>query len=204
MLAVRREGDEFIPCHGMEPEHKLQRVVEAVPGITIEQLTRTLAQGGNKRALAEAGVMLGTPPYGYRKEGKEIVEVAGQPRSVARAVVATDEAKVFVSIYESFVDGDPMPAIAKDLNERGLRTRRGRLWTKDTIRDMLRNPVYTGYILYRGKTRNVRDTGTLFPGRHPALLTWHEFVDAQNRRLEMRGRRDGWVCPWPGAPVDRR
>jgi hypothetical protein len=200
MLSVQRQDGELVPCHGTEPDHELKRLAEVL-GSDVRQITHAWARGGNKKALAQAGVMLGQPPYGYCKKGTEMAQVAGEPRHVARAVVAPDEAEVFHFIHDLFIDGESTPGIAVELNEQGYSTRRGGPWTKDTIRDMLRNPVYAGYILYRGSARrNVRSAGELFPGRHEALITWDEFADVQDQMLALRGKRGRWVCPWKGAP----
>ena len=59
--------------------------------------------------------------------------------------------------------------IADWLNDAGLRTRSGNRFSKDTVADMLRNPFYKGYVLYRPGSRS-QDEGELFPGRQEPIV----------------------------------
>ena len=84
-----------------------------------------------QRALKGKG--LGRPPYGYRNGaggGLEIVK---------------NEAPVVELIFRLYTgDEIGLRLIAQDLNGRGIKTRRGGQWNVVTIRDILKNPVYTG------------------------------------------------------------
>jgi len=96
-----------------------------------------------------------------------------------------------------------LPEIARDLPHLSEFQRR---WTNDTLREMIRNPFYAGYILYRGaeerRRGDRRDRGRLYPGKHPAIVTWDEFVAAQDTRVRLATKNPDalWECPWEGAP----
>lgn len=64
------------------------------------------------------------------------------------------ESGVVQDIYDRLIDDNmSLQEIAVYLNEdRQLRTRKGNLWNSSTIRNMLKNPLYKGYMSY-GKTR---------------------------------------------------
>lgn len=212
-LAVEIQDNILVPLHGQEPEHEMALVLGAAQGlglpISVEQIGRIQARGSNKRALAEAGVTLSTPPFGYCKQGWMEVVVAGESRRVARVVIVGEEAEVVRYVFDEFPCGHSLVEIADELNEDDApRPRSGRPWNNDMLREMIRNPYYAGFILYRGgagqRGPNRRDVGELFPGLHPAIITWGQFVAAQDRRVWVasRGKRDRWECPWKGAPEE--
>jgi site-specific DNA recombinase len=87
----------------------------------------------------------GNPPYGYRNHH----EMSNMLERESK------EAEVVKEIYRLYVsEGLGMLRIASILNERGLQTRTGREWRSESIRKILRNTVYKGYLSY-GKTKTV-------------------------------------------------
>lgn len=82
---------------------------------------------------AEKGVIQSVPPFGYMKK-------PGQPM-----VIVEEEARWVRYIFEQFASGVPMLRIAKDLNARGVRTRKGKLFENRTIEYILHNTMYIGY-----------------------------------------------------------
>lgn len=206
-LAVTKQGTLLVPDPGAEVESELAAIRDAARDlgldVTVQDLTRTQARDSDKLALAQAGVLIGHPPFGYRKGGGQVVSVAGAPRTVALIVVDPEEARIVVYLFDAYVEGHSFPQIAEQLNAEGHRTRSGRPWSADTLRDMLRNPTYTGHVLYRGaQDRNRRDAGTLYPGLHPAIVPWETFCQAQDVRAQRHPRkpRATWQCPWENAP----
>jgi site-specific DNA recombinase len=89
-------------------------------------------------------------PFGYRRGTGGV----GEPDP--------EEARAVREAYERYATGNYTDReIAEWLNEQGYRTRRGRLWTKDGVREMLQNEYYMGMVKYRG---------SLYPGRHEAIV----------------------------------
>lgn len=116
-------------------------------------------EGMRRRAVR--GQALGRPPYGYRAgpEGR----LAPVPR----------EAEVVRYIFRLYLQQDlGIRRIAQRLNDEGYRTRRGRPWGMITIRDLLRNRVYTG---------TYSRLGVSVPNNHEALIS-----PAEHRRVERR------------------
>lgn len=59
------------------------------------------------------------------------------------------EAKIVRKIFDLFTEeGYGGIRIAKYLNERGYKTHKGNEWSYSTINNMLRNPVYTGFLCF--------------------------------------------------------
>lgn len=134
-------------------------------------------------AACKRGCYIGNyAPYAFRKVklGKdhtlEIVE---------------DEAEIVRLVFDLYVKELYKPYdIACRLNEMGIKPPRGDQWVKDTIRHMIRNPHYAGYVSFnRIKNTPVMENGEvvykrlaqaeedriLAEGKHPAIIdraTW--------------------------------
>lgn len=55
------------------------------------------------------------------------------------------EADVTRSIFAMYLTGSSLSAIADQLNSRGIRTKNTRSWSKQTVLNVLSNPLYAGY-----------------------------------------------------------
>jgi site-specific DNA recombinase len=87
----------------------------------------------------------GNPPFGYMNH----------PEISNMLKIEHTEAAVVKEIYRLYTsEGHGMLRIAGILNERGIKTKTGRMWKTSGIRKVLRNTVYKGYLSY-GKTKNI-------------------------------------------------
>jgi hypothetical protein len=81
--------------------------------------------------------------------------------------------------------------MANWLNSQGFRTRFGRPFTKDALRDLLQNPFYKGDVLYRGqyaqggKTRRKADA-EIMKGLHSPIIDEELFYKCQRARAARR------------------
>lgn len=73
-------------------------------------------------------------PYGYRREGLELVVEEDAADTVRRVFYD------FCAIYSR----PSLTEIAESLNTDGLRTARGAVWHASTVRYLLRNSAYLG------------------------------------------------------------
>lgn len=93
------------------------------------------------------------------KEGKTNVPVPalGYKLSEDRQtlVINEDTAPVVRFIFDKYLEGWGQLKIAKYLNEKGIKTRRGAEWCTNAIRTILSNPVYLGITIYNA-TRLLR------------------------------------------------
>ena len=79
---------------------------------------------------------IGYPPFGYKNVDKKMV-------------VNPDEAGTVREIFAAHLSGKGTHAIAKDLNERGVPSRKSGHWTATTIRSILTNEKYTGDVIFQ-------------------------------------------------------
>jgi DNA invertase Pin-like site-specific DNA recombinase len=128
-------------------------------------------RGDYFRAARDARLQKGLPPmgwvaYGYRRSNGTFEDVH-------------QEAEVLQSIFRRYADGASMTGIARALNERGLPSPRGVRWGKPTVRKMLDNPHYAGYLLRDGQ--RVR-------GAWDPLISDELWATVERRRLSIANR----------------
>lgn len=98
-------------------------------------------------ASAERGNYQGSkPPYGY---DRAIVDHRHT------LVENESESPIVRRIFRMAADGHNKGAIARTLNNDGIPTQKGCLWTAQRIGTIIRNPIYKGYIRYGYTTQRV-------------------------------------------------
>ena len=118
------------------------------------------------RKKAVRGEALGRPPYGYRIGSRGRLQVVPEEGSVVRYIF-----RLYLK------DGLGIRRIARRLNEEEIRTRRGRLWSMVTVRDLLRNRAYLG---------TYSRFGVRVPASHPPLISPEDFRQVQERLDQRR------------------
>jgi site-specific DNA recombinase len=93
-------------------------------------------KAGQERRRARGG-HIGNPPLGYRLERNADDE---------RVLVPDAGAAIVRRIYTEFLAGRPQLAIARGLSADGLRGGRGGRWYQGTVRRILTNPLYAGWV----------------------------------------------------------
>ena len=82
------------------------------------------------------------------KEGKGILgfnHPYGYDYTEGMLIMNEQEASTVRHIYSSYISGQTLAEIAMTLNSRGVSTKRGRAWTKQTVLNVVTNPLYAGY-----------------------------------------------------------
>ena len=124
------------------------------------------------------------PPYGYDWDGKNLV-------------INEEQAKHVRWIFAQTLAGVPLTRIAREMNDKGLRTVRGNAWQPGTLRDMIANERYVGDVLFQKKYTDSQFNRHVNRGEvNQYMLTDHhepivsrEEYDAANAMIE-RHRRD--------------
>lgn len=146
-------------------------------------------------ASAKEGRYLGSvAPYGYDR-----VKIEGDK---GYTLQPNAETGVVQSIYRWYLAGDGCSAIARHLDQMHIKPRRGDKWSKASILDILRNPIYIGKIRWSYWVKNPNaapgvdsrvknDSYVLVDGLHPAIISEDDFRRAQelirqNRKKPLR------------------
>ncbi|WP_405771726.1 recombinase family protein [Streptomyces sp. NBC_01538] len=91
----------------------------------------------NHLADALAGELTGRTPYAWNPDG----------------TLRPDRARVARRIYERFTEGASITGIARELNDDGIPSPRDGRWAQPTVKAILTNPRYCGFVSYEGKHR---------------------------------------------------
>lgn len=86
------------------------------------------------KASANQGNILGNDIYGYK-----------YIQSENRLEIIEEEAKVVKMVFDMCINGKGSRLIAKELNDKGIKTKRGNKFSASSIKNMLKNKKYCGY-----------------------------------------------------------
>lgn len=155
-VAVDQQFDTSDPI-GLLTLHVLGSFAQFEREILIER-----TKEGHLRRLRQGDWSCGVVPFGYKKVDGKLIEVP-------------EEAKVVRRIFELFLELKNRAAVARKLNEEGIRTRRGAKWHRNTVTYILQNPVYTGANVYgrfeNGDTRlKHEDEWEVVPGMREPMV----------------------------------
>lgn len=148
-------------------------------------------QRGRTQSVKDGKYIASTPPYGYDR-----VRLPDK----GYTLVPNAEAETVQMIFDLFLSGDGCTTIANKLDSMGVPSRRGGVWSKATVRDILRNPTYIGKVRWgyrsviQGTDRDSRKINRdclLIDGLHDPIVDLDTFNRAQNllksnRRVPVR------------------
>ena len=176
---LKREGVAIISITEPMDDSPASFVTEGILQVLAAWYSKNLAQevAKGRRERYERGLWNGNLPFGY---------VSGDD---GRPVVEEKEAVAVRNAYAMYATGrHSYQDVADWLNGRGFRTRNIRknpqhgvtgptLFTRDSVRDMVRNPFYRGVVTYKGRDER--------PGLQPPIVDdqlWQAVGEAGRRR----------------------
>ena len=152
---------------------------------------------GRLASVKEGKWIGGHVPFGYRK-------VALEHEKGKMLVPDPEQAKIVQSVFHWFARDDlTISSIARKLNEMGLKTAKGQMFTVQSVRTILDNPVYCGMIRCGSrKVEKIHVDGklvdyhhrvpdeegvNLFQGRHKPLISRELYEAAKKKRDSRKG-----------------
>lgn len=143
-----------------------------------------------------SAVMLSRANDGVWNGGKVPFGYAYDKNSKQFSIIE-DEAQVVLHIYDLYESVRSLTAVAKSLNEKGVRSRTGKPWNPTTVRTMLTNPFYAGTYRYNyrdesNKSFTVKDEDewVLVIDHHPPIVT----PERQERIAAiLQSKQRGWA-----------
>ncbi len=115
-------------------------IVERMAQLESEQIGERVKVGMTRKASSEGGPMGSPDPYGYTHSGGKLVVIESEARVVRR-------------IFDLYCEGRSMENIASVLTNANVPTKKGGSWSRQTVCNILRNPVYAGYLRWDGIVR---------------------------------------------------
>lgn len=157
---------------------RLGRMV--LDGATESNKTSDRVRRGVRQAAVRKGGATphGRTPYGFLRQLKDpevVTRPSKMPWDEFYVQVADPVAgPVAVEVIRRIARSTPISELVKDLNTRDLKAPDGGLWTRQAIRQLVRNPAYMGKRLFKKELRD---------GVWDGLVTEHEW-SAANRVLD--------------------
>jgi len=123
--------------------------------------TKDKMQQRREKGLWNGGLV----PYGYKNIDKKLE-------------IDEKEAEGVRKIFQIFLETQSLAETRRRINQLGYRTKKGNIFCKGSIDNILRNPIYIGKIEHKGK---------LFDGVHKAIIPEAMFLKVQSlRKVQIR------------------
>ena len=153
------------------------------------RLIRNRMQRGLMRSISE-GCYVANAPYGYRK-----VTVDRKPT----LEIVEEEAAFVREMFQLYQSGVGCTTIARTINAQGAHPRRGAAFNRSTVAAIIRNPTYTGKIVWnqkkhirkgaQGNAKHItvyqpREQWLITEGLHPAIIDQETYDRCQQIMAE--------------------
>lgn len=110
------------------------KFIFGIKAMMAEEYSRDLSKKGNvakKRRQEKGKPIITNRTWGFKNVNGEIY-------------VDEEESKIVMKIYQMFADGFGGRVVARKLREKGIRNRNGKTLSENTIREIIKNPLYKG------------------------------------------------------------
>jgi len=162
---LRRRGVRVVsitePADDTPTGKLLEGIIESVDEFYSENLAQEVLRG--MREAASRGFWItGSAPYGYRK-------IMVQDGAKKRVKLELEEigAQVVKRIFKLAELGSGMTDIARELNDEGISSPKGKCWGKTSVHAILINETYTGTLVWGANAKDGNDPVRVekaFPG----------------------------------------
>ena len=113
------------------------KFIFGIKAMMAEEYSRDLSKKGNaakKRRQEKGKPIITNRTWGFKNIDGNIL-------------VDEEEAKIVLKIYQMFADGFGGRVVARTLREEGVRNRNGNTLSENTIREIVKNPLYKGTVV---------------------------------------------------------
>ena len=183
---------------------------EMMRGNEYLEYTKKILRRGKEVSLRDGWYINAVIPYGYKREW-----VYEGKRKRPTLTIVEDEAKVVRMIFDWYAnEGIGATKICQKLNEIGIKARKGGLWKKSSITNIIKNEHYIGKVVIRKhidvKTVEdfeitthcvLNDEYEIVDGRHPAIIDEETFYKANNKIRRYPSVRPSAVLVNPFASI---
>ena len=146
----------------------LEGIIESVDEFYSENLAQEVTRG--MREAASRGFWVASrTPYGYNRV---MVQDGAKKRPTLEP--DSDASRVVKRIFDMAESATGMLKIAQALNDEGIASPAGKLWSKNGIHFILRNEVYTGTLLW-GASGKGKDEPVRIEKAFPAIVSKAQF-----------------------------
>ena len=129
----------YFEKENIDTEHMSSELMLSILSYIAESESRSISQNSKwsvKHRFEEGIFIISYPPYGYANED-------------GKMVIIPEEAVVVKEIFSMTINGMGTYVIARELNEKGIQSRKGTKWHPSTVRGILQNEKYTGDVIFQ-------------------------------------------------------
>ena len=182
---LRRRGISVISINEKLDDSPSGKMLEGIIEVMDEFYSANLAQDtmrGLKENASRGFRNGGVPPMGYKT--KKVVIGASK-----KSILDVDKnfSPIIQRIFNMFISGLGAKEIVNKLNAEGIKTNKGKFWSKNVIYYILKNEVYTGTLVWNRKAKNQFKANSnnsneviRIENKYPALIGKKTFFDVQN------------------------
>ena len=88
-----------------------------------------------------------------------------------RLIPNEKEIEIVNLAFNLYLEKKGLGRVARELNQKGFRTKKGKLFSKESVRTILKNPLYAGMVLYKGKA---------YKGEYQGIVEKEKWQEVQN------------------------
>jgi len=110
----------------------VMNIIQLIAQLESEQIGERVYIGMEQKAKTNAGMLGFNIPYGYDYEDGKLI-------------INSEESRIIEEIFQLYIQDNGLKKIADVLNEKNVKTKKGKFWAPQTISVILKNPIYCGY-----------------------------------------------------------
>lgn len=142
-------------------------------------------QRGKAQAIKEGKFIASVPPFGYDR-----IKIKGDK---GYTLDPNKDAEIVKLVFDLCLQGYKSTQLAKHLQKIGIKSATDKPWTPAMVKNILRNPIYAGYIVSKKRnivkkvvndkiviSKPVNKSPQLNKGLHKPLITEEEYQQVQN------------------------
>jgi DNA invertase Pin-like site-specific DNA recombinase len=142
-------------------------IIQRIAQLESEQTGERVKMGMAQKARKGNGYLGFGEPYGYEYRDKTLS-------------VKEEEAQQVREMYSAYLAGASLQKLVDTLNDRGVPSKKGGRWNKESVANVLKNPLYCGRVRWDGIVRE---------GLHQPLIDEGQFARVQ-MEMGMRSRHN--------------
>ncbi len=144
----------------------LESVLEGLDEYYSQELRQKVIRGQYDNAL-QGKALGGTVPFGLKLDENK------------RYIIDEEKSPVVREIFTRYAAGEMVVDIINDLNNRGLRTSKGKSFNKNSLHTMFKNKKYIGLFTFKSQDPDLKDIYN--ENAIPAIITKELFEKVQKR-----------------------
>jgi len=151
----------------------------------------------NMLELAKTGRWLGgNTPTGYASESMEKVTVDGKIRKAFKLKLIPEEARLVQTIFSKFLEENSLTKVEAYLLKNHIDTKRGNVFTRFSIRNILENPVYmiadeAAFKYYEELEVELFGGKEAFDGKH-GIMAYNKTIQKKGKANQTRDLNE-WI-----------